>query len=712
MGIKSYFSFCVLCVYSLNISADINDYKYPFSTPSFSNYGTLGLINMPNARFYDAGTLAFSLKKMNPYTRGSLVAYPFNWLEATYAYTDISNVLYSDNFNFSGNQSYKDKGFSTKLKLVTETYNFPAIALGMRDIGGTGIFSSEFLVASKKFYNIDITLGAAWGTMSNKRYSNPLTRVSTRFKSRTGVTGRGGEFSVDDYFSGNASIFGGAEVFLPFIKGMRLKLEYDSTDYLEEGVLPEPQKHKVNIGLLFPVNNRLQLSLGFIRGNTINFGFSVNGIFSKNGTQIKKNDFYEPVKNSAILKKVNAKNNRYFYLSTLQAMNDRKTPMQSAAIDHKNKTVSIKYSQNKYVSYVQATGRVARVLNDTAPDSIERFLITNANADMSLNTIEINRDKFNRYDPIPYDDVTLPTDMIRGASIDSLKYEFTPGSDLPKHITSFAPLFRSQIGGPDGFFFGDLRFGLVSEILLKRNLTISAKASVGVYSTFNDIKVGSYSLLPPVRTEVVEYLSASEDFSIDILQINYYKQLKKNIYAKSTIGYLEPMFGGFGQEVLYRPFDKTWAIGAETWLAKKRDYNQRFGFQEYQTFTGFINGYYYSKNLGVQVHAKAGRFLAKDSGIKIDLSKIFTSGLRMGIFATITDISKEEFGEGSFDKGFYFFVPIESFFGAYSKGYTGFGLRPITRDGGADLNTQYSLWNVTDQGSRYRIAENWADLYD
>ena len=93
MGIKSYFSFCVLFIYSLNISADINDYKYPFSTPSFSNYGTLGLINMPNARFYDAGTLAFSLKKMNPYTRGSLVAYPFNWLEATYAYTDFSNVL-------------------------------------------------------------------------------------------------------------------------------------------------------------------------------------------------------------------------------------------------------------------------------------------------------------------------------------------------------------------------------------------------------------------------------------------------------------------------------------------------------------------------------------------------------------------------------------------------------------------------------------------
>jgi hypothetical protein len=84
----------------------------------------------------------------------------------------------------------------------------------------------------------------------------------------------------------------------------------------------------------------------------------------------------------------------------------------------------------------------------------------------------------------------------------------------------------------------------------------------------------------------------------------------------------------------------------------------------------------------------------------------------MGIFATKTDISREEFGEGSFDKGFYFFIPIESFFTTYSKGYTGFGLRPVTRDGGAVLNTQYNLWNVTDQGSAYNFERNWEDIYE
>ena len=35
--------------------------------------------------------------------------------------------------------------------------------------------------------------------------------------------------------------------------------------------------------------------------------------------------------------------------------------------------------------------------------------------------------------------------------------------------------------------------------------------------------------------------------------------------------------------------------------------------------------------------------------------------MRAGIFFAKTDISEFEFGEGSFDKGFYFWLPIEAF---------------------------------------------------
>ena len=47
-----------------------------------------------------------------------------------------------------------------------------------------------------------------------------------------------------------------------------------------------------------------------------------------------------------------------------------------------------------------------------------------------------------------------------------------------------------------------------------------------------------------------------------------------------------------------------------------------------------------------------GRFLAKDSGFHLDLSRGFKSGLRIGAFLARTDISYAEFGEGSFDKAF------------------------------------------------------------
>ncbi len=95
------------------------------------------------------GTIAFHWSKNDPYTRGSIIAYPFNWFEASYQYTDVNNALYSDVESFSGNQTYKDKGFDVKFRLLKESF-FPAVAIGIRDIAGTGTFAAEYLVASKR----------------------------------------------------------------------------------------------------------------------------------------------------------------------------------------------------------------------------------------------------------------------------------------------------------------------------------------------------------------------------------------------------------------------------------------------------------------------------------------------------------------------------------------------------------------------------------
>ena len=69
----------------------------------------------------------------------------------------------------------------------------------------------------------------------------------------------------------------------------------------------------------------------------------------------------------------------------------------------------------------------------------------------------------------------------------------------------------------------------------------------------------------------------------------------------------------------------------------------------------------------VLFHLRGGRYLAEDSGFTFNVSRDFKSGLNMGVFFSLTDISKAEFGEGSFDKGFYFSLPVDLFFNTFSK---------------------------------------------
>ena len=48
-------------------------------------------------------------------------------------------------------------------------------------------------------------------------------------------------------------------------------------------------------------------------------------------------------------------------------------------------------------------------------------------------------------------------------------YSFRPKTKLPAHFLRIGPSIRSQIGGPDGFYLGQLLLNLDSELLLKRN---------------------------------------------------------------------------------------------------------------------------------------------------------------------------------------------------------------------------------------------------
>ena len=102
-----------------------------------------------------------------------------------------------------------------------------------------------------------------------------------------------------------------------------------------------------------------------------------------------------------------------------------------------------------------------------------------------------------------------------------------------------------------------------------------------------------------------------------------------------------------------------------------------------------------------------GEYLAGDRGVTLDLSRRFKSGFTLGVFATKTNLSAEEFGEGSFDKGFYVSIPVKLFYTDYTSGNISFGLHPLTKDGGALLNQHHSLFGILGDTNKFSLERDF-----
>ena len=709
--------------------ASVDDYIYEYrNISSFSNYSTIGLIQNPTARLLPEGSVSFSWSDMDPYLRGSIVANPFDWLEAAYQYTDINNAFYSTNPAFSGSQSYKDKGFDVKIRIYKETDYFPQIAVGARDIAGSGKFAAEYIVASKlialnNFY-VDASLGLGWGGLSYGNFSNPLTKVSDRFKKRKGPGSdtQGGEFAIDRYFSGNMGIFGGIELYLPNIQGARIKVEYDGTNYNVEG-FPfgretskfafEPvrkSQSRFNYGIVYPVTKSLQLKASFVKGNTFNFGFSYSGLWKDRDPISPKRDPLKKVKNPNAVKELTKTNNLYLYRAALVELRNQDIFLQNADLD--NKTLRIAYSQSKYNDSDLVLGRAIQTLDMITPEDIETFELHDVNAGLFLYKATVNRQEFVKYEEDKLYKLGKKSINLESSIKNNESFAYNPSGGYPSLMWDLSPNLRSQVGGPDGFYFGELSIGFNSEIKIAPNINFITQGQIGLGSNFGGLKLKSDSILPHVRSDIVLYLKESQDYNIRRMQLNIFNEPINDFYTKISLGILEDMFMGYGGEILYRPFDKNFAIGAEAWAVQQRDYDMMFDTLDYKTVTGHLNFYYLHPSTQVLFNLKGGRYLAKDSGFTFDFSRNFKSGLRMGVFFSLTDISKAEFGEGSFDKGFYFHIPIDIFTDKYVRGTAGFGLKPLTRDGAAILNPSYNIFGVTYGSQNMILNERWSKLYD
>jgi hypothetical protein len=195
-----------------------------------------------------------------------------------------------------------------------------------------------------------------------------------------------------------------------------------------------------------------------------------------------------------------------------------------------------------------------------------------------------------------------------------------------------------------------------------------------------------------------------------MLDATYRTRLAPDVFTEVKAGYLEDMFAGVGGEILYRPNGERWAIGGDVYQVWQRSFDRLFGVQDYHVVTGHVNIYYESPWYGLNFQVHGGRYLAGDWGGTFQISRIFSTGVEVGAFATFTNVPFAQFGEGSFDKGVIVRIPLQWALPINTQSIANFDFRPLTRDGGQRLIGDDSLYDETTRTSYGQIDEHLDDI--
>jgi hypothetical protein len=559
-----------------------------------------------------------------------------------------------------------------------------------------------------------VTAGLGWGKFAGKNsFNSPLSFLSEEFNFRPSISSNaklGGTPSYDKWFRGDTAVFGGLEYFIPNQSGLSIKLEYDPYDYLDFSAQNRgdasfdirKKDSNINIGLSYPFNKFLTIDASFIKGNTFNLSFTIATTFNEQSSN-------KPKFNPSLNIKENKEHSKIaFYESILLNLNDNNLFLQTASLKENQLDISISTSQHR--NAIRSSSYAASIAQKVVAKhemDVNQINITQINAGIELNNIKYIANHINN-DNLPIELLIRNTMLESGDPLGFMEDEFKPNINFPVIFSSLNPTLVTHIGNPEKFFFGGINLQHISEVQFSRNLLLSTEINGRVYDDFENTISGPGSVMEHVRTDLVEYLK-EDDVVISRMQLDYVWSPRKDTYAKLSGGIYETMFAGYGIETLYKPFGKNYSLGFELFYVKQRSFDQRFSFKDYDTVTGHLN-FGYSLPLGIESNISYGRYLAKDDGFTFDLGRRTRSGFKAGVYFTRTNVSAETFGEGSFDKGFYFQIPMDLFSTGYSGNYSTFKLSPLTRDGGAKLIHDKDLKGLIYNSTYRELSQQWRGL--
>ena len=681
--------------------------------------GTPGLIDMPSSHSLRDGWMGLTRSQFGPVSRSSLSYQITPRLSGSFRYVGIRN--WNDRFcptDCSGAnafETYYDRNFDIRYQILNEGRYLPAVTIGLQDFVGTGLAMAEYVVATKSIGpRLRVSAGLGFGRLGSHG------AIGSPFGPRPDIDfGEGGLVNSSQWFRGPAAPFGGIEY--QVADNWTLKAEYSSDAYAAEAGLRGTfaRRTPYNFGVEYSRNANMRIGVYSMYGSEVGVSLSImlnpdqrpaGGIGGVGPMPItpRANRATNPaVYTTGWVTQPGAKEQ---LITSLNAKLEReKIVVESLGVT--GDLAQVRFRNPVYDASAQAVGRVARAMARALPSSVEIFEIVPVSNGVAAAKVTVRRSDLERLEFAPDAGPQMRARTTIGPAGPPLP-NFAPNPELyPKLTWSLGPWAQTVLFNPAEpiqFIFGanlKARYEFAPGLILSGSVTQRLAGGVRT-GTGADT-----SPLPPVRRDGSAYLQSNGP-SIETLTASWYGQLAPEFYGHVTVGYLERMFGGISAEVLYQPVNRNWALGADINYVAQRDTDGGFGFgdYDYRVATGHVSGYYDFGN-GYQAQLDLGRYLAGDVGGTFTFLRNFENGWKVGAFATVTNVSAEDFGEGSFDKGIKMEIPFSYFTGQATRSIRPFVLRPLGRDGGAKLQVDDRLRETLRGYGRLGLDAQWGRFW-
>ena len=651
--------------------------------------GMSGLIELPSGESQADSKFTFSGTIIGNVSRGTFSFQFTERLSASFRFQTWRdwNTLFPEDDDL-----YRDRAMDLRYRILEESQYVPSLTVGLIDFTGQGLFSSEYISATKTFgKKLKVTAGLGWGRLGS------AGSIGSPFGDRPELEDSDkGKPNVEQWFRGEVSPFAGVEYKLN--DRWTLKAEYSTDDYVLEdetrGLFERDSPF--NFGVEYQKNPMFRYGMYSMYGSEIGIAFHIildpknrltGGVMGEapSPVQARPSRSADPeafdggwvtqADSGPILRENLAKR---LAVDGIVVENLALTAT----------TAQIRIRNTRIDAGAQAIGRTARAMSHVLPASVEVFEIVPVANGMGASKITMRRSDLEQLE-FAGDNATLLRERTTITDAGPVPAYALGDEDLyPKFRWSLRPALRMS-----ELLKGDAGLSLSASYDVRPGLVLTGSVYKRLVSNIDRDVAPSDSLLQPVRTDRDRY-SEFGDPAMERLTLAWFARPAPDFFSRLSLGYLERMHAGISGEVLWKPVESKLALGVEVNYSKQRDTDGGFGFDEfdYDVVTGHVSAYYEFGN-GYVGQVDVGKYLAGDVGATMSIDRVFVNGWRIGAFATVTDASAAEFGDGAFDKGVRFSIPLNWALGNQSQKSYGATLRPNTGDGGARLDVDGRLYN-------------------